>query len=167
MSLYQFFGSEKKVNHERMEKLLGLLQEHTRPVRPELLGVIGEKHLRQLMVNAGGEPKSVKYIVKSGIADGVPYMVEIALCPFKVWVDGGEESDRLLITGVNFSATLENPFDTFRGMAGMSEILAELRPGKKRRSSSAFTTPARTSNIWIAARAASAWSKNHGCRRRY
>ena len=131
MSLYQFFGSEKKVNHERMEKLLGLLQEHTRPVRPELLGVIGEEHLRQLMVNAGGEPKSVKYIVKSGIADGVPYMVEIALCPFKVWVDGGEESDRLLITGVNFSATLENPFDTFRGMAGMSEILAELRAGEE------------------------------------
>ena len=76
MSLYQFFGSEKKVNHERMEKLLGLLQEHTRPVRPELLGVIGEEHLRQLMVNAGGEPKSVKYIVKSGIADGVPYMAD-------------------------------------------------------------------------------------------
>ena len=58
-------------------------------------------------------------------------MVEIALCRFKVWVDGGEESDRLLITGVNFSATLENPFDTFRGMAGMSEILAELRAGEE------------------------------------
>jgi hypothetical protein len=126
-------------------------------VRPELLGVIGEEHLRQLMVNAGGEPKSVKYIVKSGIADGVPYMVEIALCPFKVWVDGGEESDRLLITGVNFSATLENPFNTFRGMEGLDEILT---PANMRRSSSASTTPARTSNIWIAARAALAWSDN-------
>ena len=30
---------------ERMEKLLRLLQQHTRPVRPELLGVIGEEHL--------------------------------------------------------------------------------------------------------------------------
>ena len=49
MSLYRFFGSETKVNHQRMEKLLGLLQEHTRPVRPELLGVIGEEHLRQMM----------------------------------------------------------------------------------------------------------------------
>ena len=36
-----------------------------------------------------------------------------------------------------------------------------------RRSSSASTTPARTSNIWIAARAASAWSENHGRRRRH
>ena len=119
MSLYQFYGSEKKVNHQRMEKLLGLLQEHTRPVRPELLGVIGEEHLRQMIVKAGGESASVKYIVKSGIADGVPYMVEIAFCPFKAWVDGEAAPDRLLITGVNFSATLENPFNTFRGMEGM------------------------------------------------
>jgi hypothetical protein len=57
-------------------------------------------------------------------------MVEIALCPFKRWVDGGIERDRLLITGVNFSATLENPFDTFKDMAGMSEILADLRAGE-------------------------------------
>ena len=35
----------------------------------------------------------------------------------------------MLITGVNFSATLENPFQTFRGMEGLDEILAELRAG--------------------------------------
>ena len=39
-----------QVNHQRMEKLLRLLQQHTRPVRPELLGVIGEEHLRQMCV---------------------------------------------------------------------------------------------------------------------
>jgi hypothetical protein len=130
MSLYRFFGNETKVNHQRMEKLLGLLQEHTRPVRPELLGVIGEEHLRQLLVNAGGEPKSFKYTATPGVANGVPYMFEIAICPFKQWVDGGKDRKRVLITGVNFSATLENPFDTLRGMEGMSEILADLRAGE-------------------------------------
>ena len=30
---------------------------------------------------------------------------------------------------MNFSATLENPFDTFRGLEGMSEILVDLRAG--------------------------------------
>ena len=50
MSLQRFFGSETEVNHQRMEKLLRLLQQHTRPVRPELLGVIGEEHLRQMCV---------------------------------------------------------------------------------------------------------------------
>ena len=65
MSLHRFFGSETQVNHQRMEKLLRLLQQHTRPVRPELLGVIGEEHLRRLCVSAGGEPKSFKYFAQS------------------------------------------------------------------------------------------------------
>jgi hypothetical protein len=58
-SLHQFFGSE--LNHERMKKLLGLVQKHTRPVRPELLGVIGEEHFRRLTVAGGGEEQSFKY----------------------------------------------------------------------------------------------------------
>ena len=36
----------------------------------------------------------------------------------------------MLITGVNFSATLENPFETFRNMEGLSDILADLRAGQ-------------------------------------
>jgi hypothetical protein len=131
MSLYRFFGSEAKVNHQRMQKLLRLLQKHTRPVRPELLGVIGEEHLRALCEESGGEPKSFKYFLSPGHdANGVPYVVEIATCPFKEWVSGeNERRGRHLITGVNFSATLENPFQTFRGMEGLDEILAELRAG--------------------------------------
>jgi hypothetical protein len=58
-------------------------------------------------------------------------MVEIALCPFKQWVHGGTAKDRALITGVNFSATLANPFDTLRGVAGMSETLANIRAGEE------------------------------------
>jgi Histidine kinase-, DNA gyrase B-, and HSP90-like ATPase len=131
MSLYRFFGSETQVNHQRMEKLLRLLKTHTRPVRPELLGVIGEDHLRRMIEDAGGEPKSFKYFASPGYgAEGLPYLIEIATCPLKQWVDGEEETQwRLLVTGVNFSATLENPFDTFRGLEGMDEILAELRAG--------------------------------------
>jgi hypothetical protein len=133
LSLYRFFGSDTQVNHRRMQKLLSLLQKHTRPVRPELLGVIGEEHLRQLMIGRGGEPKAFKYFVSPGHAsNGLPYMVEIATCPFKQWVAGKKETqERVLITGVNFSATLENPFDTFRGMEGMDEILVDLRAGSR------------------------------------
>ena len=131
MSLYRFFGSETKVNHQQMEKLLRLLQQHTRLVRPELLGVVGEEHLRRLCESAGGELKSFKYFLSPGRdASGLPYVVEIATCPFKQWVAGKEERrGRGLITGVNFSATLENPFQTFRRMVGLEEILAELRAG--------------------------------------
>jgi hypothetical protein len=131
MSLYQFFGSETQVNHQRMKKLLGLLQKHTRPVRPELLGVIGEEHLKQLCTTLGGDSKAFKYSASpSHDADGLPYVVEIATCPFKKWVNGKEDTQgRELITGVNFSATLENPFDSFKGMEGMDEMLVELRAG--------------------------------------
>jgi hypothetical protein len=129
LSLHQFFGSESHVNHERMQKLLRLLQKHTRPVRPELLGIIGEEHLRRLCASAGGEPQSFKYFVNTGHdADQRPYAVEIATCPYQKWIAGKLETrHRYLITGVNFSATLENPFNAFRGMEGMEEILTELR----------------------------------------
>ena len=131
MSLSRFFGSEIEVNHQRMKKLLALIQKQTRPVRPELLGVIGEDHLRRLSTTAGGEKQSFKYSLSTGRdADGLPYVVEIATCAFKQWVSGkGREPDRLLVTGLNFSATLENPFSTFRGMEGMEEILTDLRAG--------------------------------------
>jgi DNA topoisomerase VI subunit B len=131
MSLHRFFGSETEVNHQRMEKLLRLLQKHSRPVRPELLGVIGEEHLKSLCISAGGEPQSFKYFLSPGYADGRPYVVEIATCAFKKWVRGKEGAPgRELITGVNFSATLENPFQTFRGMEELDEILTDLRAGK-------------------------------------
>jgi hypothetical protein len=131
MSLYRFYGSESEVNHRRMEKLLRLLQKHTRAVRPELLGIIGEEHLLSLCKSAGGEPESFKYFMRAGHdAKGVSYVVEIATCPFKRWVDGKEENrSRRLITGVNFSATLDNPFQSFKGMEGMEAILTDLRAG--------------------------------------
>jgi hypothetical protein len=128
MSLLQFFGTETRVNHDRMQQLLGLVQKHTRPVRPELLGVIGEEHLRRLSVRLGGEPQSFKYFPSPGHDDhGRPYVVEIATCAFKKWVHGKAAPTRKLITGVNFSATLENPFQSFRGLESMDEILTELR----------------------------------------
>jgi Histidine kinase-, DNA gyrase B-, and HSP90-like ATPase len=65
MTLSRFFGSETQVNHRRMEKLLHLLRHHTRPVRPELLGVIGEEHFRQLCITVRGELKSFKYFISA------------------------------------------------------------------------------------------------------
>jgi hypothetical protein len=86
-----------------------------------------------LITDSGGEPKSFKYFASPGQdANGLPYIVEIATCPFKQWVAGKYEArERALATGVNFSATLENPFDTFKRMEGMDEMLVELRAGPR------------------------------------
>jgi DNA topoisomerase VI subunit B len=134
MTLLQFFGSETQVDHQRMGRLLKLLQKHTRPVRPELLGVIGEEHLRRLVVGFGGEPQSFKYFVSTEHdTSGRPYVIEIATCPYQKWVAGKEyeKRGRELITGINFSATPENPFESFKGMEGMDEILTDLRAGSR------------------------------------
>jgi hypothetical protein len=114
-SLHRFFGSETCVDHQCMQKLLRLVQKQTRPVRPELLGVIGEEHLRRLSLDLRGELKSFKYFISPGHdAKGLPYVVEIATCAFKEWVAGNDAPTRELITGVDFSATLENPFSMWR-----------------------------------------------------
>jgi hypothetical protein len=129
LSLHRFFGSESEVNHKRMDKLLLLLRQYTRPVRPELLGVIGEEHFRQHCADVGGELKSFKYFASPGHDVYTrPYIVEIATCAYQTWVSGkAQRYGRYLVTGVNFSATLENPFNTFRGMEGLEEILTDLR----------------------------------------
>jgi hypothetical protein len=132
-SLHRFFGSETEVNHKRMKALLRLLQKHTRPVRPELLGVLGAEHLRRMVLAAGGEPNpnSFKYFAFPELKDGMPEIVEIAVCPYKAWVAGGNtRTDRMLVTGVNFSATLENPFDTMKDLEGLTEMLVDLKAGE-------------------------------------
>jgi DNA topoisomerase VI subunit B len=131
LSLHRFFGTESEVNHGRMKRLLDLLRQQTRPVRPEALGVVGEEHFRRYCVAVGGEPKSFKYFISPGQdSGGRPYVVEIATCAYQSWVSGkAQQPGRYLVTGVNFSATLENPFNTFRGMEGLEEILADLRAG--------------------------------------
>ena len=57
-------------------------------------------------------------------------MLEIATCPFEQWVAGEDATRRRkLITGINFSAALENPFAFLKNMQGMGEILTDLRAG--------------------------------------
>ena len=79
--------------------------------------------------DACASASAFEYFPSPGHDDhGRPYIVEIAICAFEKWVQGKEETRyRRLITGINFSATLENPFETFRNMEGMEEILTSLR----------------------------------------
>jgi hypothetical protein len=132
LSLHPFFGSETQVNHQRMKELLRLLRKHTRSVSPESLGVVGKDHLRRLSTAADGEEQSFKYSLSTEHDDaGRPYVVEIATCAFKEWVRGKERArGRLLITGINFSATLENPFESLRNMQTMEALLTDLRAGE-------------------------------------
>jgi hypothetical protein len=132
VSLHRLFGTSTRVNHDKMQQLLKLLKQHTRPVRPELLGVIGKEHMQRMILEADAQPETFWYGVFPGVnANGAPYITEIATGIHKLGLIAGQRAPtRRLITGVNYSATLDNPFDTLRGMEGMSAMLMELRAGE-------------------------------------
>jgi DNA topoisomerase VI subunit B len=128
VSLHDFFGRHK-TNNDNITKLLASLQKHSKPVRPAYLGVIGKEHFYRLMEATGGDPKTFTYNRSFGETGGVPRVVEFA---FGIHRDGlaggGRGPSRKIITGVNWSPGINNPFRQLgRRGAGLDEILAEVR----------------------------------------
>jgi hypothetical protein len=96
--------------------LLRSCKRHTKPVKPEDLGIVGEAHLRTHCQIRGGAPESFRYKRHLGMTEsGLPYVVEaaFAFAPGRLpWQ---------LITGVNFSVGVVNPFER----TGLTQILAD------------------------------------------
>ena len=98
------FADGGEIKHELVARLLVAMQEHTKPVKPPTLGVIGKEHLQQRFAALNVEMESFDYRKVSDIDDGVPWMVETAFG----WCPDGDS--RRLITGVNWSPGIINPF---------------------------------------------------------
>jgi DNA topoisomerase VI subunit B len=84
--------------------LLDAMRRHSRPVKPAQLGVIGREHLAARLAGLGAEMESFAYKKTEGEDGGQPYVVEIA---FAWRPDLGRSR---LVTGVNWSPGLVNPF---------------------------------------------------------
>jgi DNA topoisomerase VI subunit B len=128
VSLHNFFGAHK-ANTKNIANLLTALKRHTKPVQPAELGIIGKKHFHRLMEAAGGDPKTFTYERTLGETGGIPRIVEFA---FGIHRDGlsnvGRGPSRRVITGVNWSPGINNPFRQLgRGGDGLDGILAEVR----------------------------------------
>jgi DNA topoisomerase VI subunit B len=127
VSLHRFFGL-KKANRNNIGNLLALLKKHTKPVRPADLGIIGRDHLYKRMEAAGGDPKTFTYNRTFGETGGLPRVVEFAFGIHREGLTAGQEPRRKLITGVNWSPGINNPFRQLgRGGVGLDAILAEVR----------------------------------------
>jgi hypothetical protein len=126
LSLAEFFGEDGDVNYDRIAALLAAMRKHTRPVKPVDLGLIGKDHLAAQFEAAAAHPQTFKYQKSFGDTDGVPDVIESAFgwCP-----DGKKE--RRIITGVNWSPAIENPFRSL-GVYGESldSVLVEQRSGR-------------------------------------
>ena len=89
----------------RVESLLAAMRDHSRPIKHARLGIIGQDHLRQRFEEIGCQMETFKYKKMLDETDGRPEVLEVAFgwCP-----KSGDQ--RRLVTGVNWSAAIVNPF---------------------------------------------------------
>jgi DNA topoisomerase VI subunit B len=120
VTLPAFFGTRRRIG-----ALLTAMQEHTRPVKPKDLGVIGQDHLRARFTDAGADEKTFRY-ARQCVDGDLPQVIEVAFgyCP--------ENNRRQIVTGVNWSPGIVNPFRVL-GAYGQSldSYLSEQRAGKE------------------------------------
>jgi hypothetical protein len=116
------------VNSAGIAKLLAAMKQHSKPVRPEQLGIIGEKHFRARFLKAGGALDTFKYQQRKGVSDGVPYVIEFAFGLHETGLAGGASGSRVFVTGANWSAAIANPFRRFGATGeGLEATLQKVR----------------------------------------
>jgi len=93
------------IDSEAVAKLLEVMQNNTKPVKPPALGIIGKEHFKTRFEAVGCEMESFDYRKVTDTADGISTVVETAFgwCP-------EEGKSRRLVTGVNWSPGIINPF---------------------------------------------------------
>jgi hypothetical protein len=97
-------------------KLLEAMKQNSKPVPPAALGSIGREHFEARFAAAGCEMESFDYRkIADHDDDGIPCIIETAFG----WLGDKAEPERRLVTGVNWSPGIHNPFRTL-GSFGMS-----------------------------------------------
>jgi DNA topoisomerase VI subunit B len=126
LSLAEFSANGNgEIHHAAIAKLLAAMRKQTRPIQARNLGVIGREHLVARFTEAGAHPESFRYKLTSGDDDnGIPVVVESAFG----WCPKGKS--RRIITGVNFSVALGNPFRSFGCGEGLESLLAKQHAGE-------------------------------------
>lgn len=69
------------IDDAAIKRLLTAMQQHSRPVKPQRLGLIGEEHLRTALTSLGVSAESFRYkkiLGPQNAGDELPFVVEIA-----------------------------------------------------------------------------------------
>jgi hypothetical protein len=106
------------VDPEAVQRLLLAMQAGARPVKPKVLGVVGQ-HVEASLARAGIEPESIRRPrCVAGVADGLPFVLEVA---FGIH-DSEHQRRREVIAGVNWSPVLESPFPQLPALLGEARV---------------------------------------------
>jgi DNA topoisomerase VI subunit B len=102
-------------------KLLEAMQQQSREVKAQALGIIGEDHIRRKLETAGCNSNSIRYKRKLGYDEQHrPYVIETAFGAFE-----RESALRKLLCGLNFSPSIGNPFRRLSGWESLDDLLGE------------------------------------------
>lgn len=113
------------INRAAVENLLAAMKAHSKPVKPAMLGAIGKDHLQARFEAAGCEVESFEYRRVMEVEDDIPWIIETA------FGYGPEGRSRRLVTGVNWSPGIVNPFRQLgRFGKSLDDVLANQRISK-------------------------------------
>jgi DNA topoisomerase VI subunit B len=115
-------ANDRGMDHRAAAKLLTAMKQNSKEVAPSALGAIGKDHLLQRFTEAGCDENTFRYKKMMDLDEGVPVVVETAFALFK-----NEKTTRRVITGVNWSGAIGNPFRSLGGGYddGLNLLLAE------------------------------------------
>ncbi|MBA7684873.1 hypothetical protein ES703_93286 [subsurface metagenome] len=99
------------IDMDTASKLLKTMQEHSNPVKPYSLGLVGEEHIKAWTEkHTKIISESFNYAKRRGVDKGsggeMPYVIEVAFA-----VKADTEQSRTIVTGLNWSPTLGIPAD--------------------------------------------------------
>jgi len=103
------------LRHDVVARLLTAMQKQSKPVKPAALGVIGKDHIARRFQDLGCEMDSFEYGKVLEVDDeGLPTVIETAFG----WRGEQCQDERRIITGVNWTASIVNPFRTLGSSYG-------------------------------------------------
>jgi len=103
------------LRHDVTSPLLEAMKANSKLIKPAALGVIGKDHIEKRFTALGCEMESFQYKkVTETDDDGLPAVIETAFG----WRGEDSEAERRIITGVNWSPGIVNPFRTLGSAYG-------------------------------------------------
>ncbi len=121
LSLREFFKHPRRV-----QKMLTIMQEMTKPVPAKDLGLLGQEHFLARFEELAVDAITFQYRRSLHNLDGVPYAIEAAFgyCP-----DAADERQQII--GVNWSPSLINPMRDLASGDSLDYLLADQRAGAR------------------------------------